>query len=161
VARQGRLDDKVALITGAESGAGRRFGGLDVVTTCAGRGTFGPRYALADLDDERWAEGMRANLDTAVVTARESLPSLIDRGGGTIVMIASLGALSSGPDSAVYTTAKTAILGLVRSIGLRRASGESDGITGTSLVVDNGQTALTQPAIPFLINQRIRASHLT
>ena len=47
---------------------------------------------------------------------------LIERGGGTIVMIASLGALAAGPESAVYTTAKTAILGLVRSIAVESGS---------------------------------------
>jgi meso-butanediol dehydrogenase/(S,S)-butanediol dehydrogenase/diacetyl reductase len=206
--------DVVAAALGA---ARERHGGLDNVTTCAGRATFGESEALADTNDDGWTAGMRANLDTAVVTARGALPLLIERGGGTIVMIASLGALSSGPDSAVYTTAKTAILGLVRSIavdygrhrvranavcpgptrspmsdgivgeyarerGISReaayaelgehvplrgpnepehiasaclflASDDSAGITGTSLVVDNGQSALTQAAIPFLIRR--------
>jgi NAD(P)-dependent dehydrogenase (short-subunit alcohol dehydrogenase family) len=198
--------------------AQERFGGLDVVTTCAGQATFGASYRLLDTSTEAWAQGMRANLDTAAVTTREALPHLIERGGGTVVMIASLGALSSGPDSAVYTTAKTAILGLVRSVavdygpwniranavcpgptrspmsdgivgsyagerGISRddayrelsetvplrapnepeeiasaclflASSESRGITGTHLIVDNGQTALSQAAIPFLIRER-------
>lgn len=202
----------------AAATAEERFGGLDVVTTCAGQATFGASYRLVDTDAAAWTQGMRANLDTAVVTTREALPHLISRGGGTIVMIASLGALSSGPDSAVYTTAKTALLGLVRSVavdygcwnvranavcpgptrspmsdgivgahadarGISRddayrelsesvplgapnepddiasaclflASSESRGITGTHLVVDNGQTALSQAAIPFLIRER-------
>jgi NAD(P)-dependent dehydrogenase (short-subunit alcohol dehydrogenase family) len=196
-----------------------QFGGVDNLTACAGKATFGDAEALTDTGAEGWAAGMRANLDTAVVSARASLPALIERGGGSIVMIASLGAISAGPDSAVYTTAKTAILGLVRSIavdygrygvranavcpgptrspmsdgivdeyagkrGISReaayaelaehvplrapnepeqiasaclflASDDSSGITGTSLVVDNGQTALTQAAIPFLIRRSL------
>jgi meso-butanediol dehydrogenase/(S,S)-butanediol dehydrogenase/diacetyl reductase len=208
-----------ALVMGeAVSEATTRFGRLDVLTTCAGQATFGEADALADVTDERWQRGMRANLDTAVVSARSALPSLIEAGAGSIVMVASIGAISSGPNSAVYTTAKTALLGLVRAIavdygrhgvranavcpgptrspmsdgivgdyaadcGITRAeayaelgahaplpgpcepeeiasaclflaSREAGGITGTSLTVDHGQSALSQAAIPFLVKRR-------
>jgi NAD(P)-dependent dehydrogenase (short-subunit alcohol dehydrogenase family) len=205
-----------ALIMGAAvTEATTRFGQLDALITCAGQATFGEGHALADVTEEHWQRGMRANLDTAVTSARTAIPSLIRSGGGSIVMIASLGALASGPSSAVYTTAKTALLGLVRAIavdygrygvranavcpgatrspmlhgmvdaygaehGLTRdeayaelgahvplpgpcepeeiasaclflASREASGITGISLTVDHGQSALTQAAIPFMV----------
>ncbi len=60
---------------------------------------------------------MRANLQTAMVSARAVLPSMME-GGGSIVMVASIGAISSGPESAVYTAAKTGLVGLVRSIAV-------------------------------------------
>jgi meso-butanediol dehydrogenase / (S,S)-butanediol dehydrogenase / diacetyl reductase len=193
-----------------------RFGRLDVVTTLAGQATFGPGDALAETSDLRWEQGMRANLETAMVSARAVLPSLMD-GGGSIVMVASIGAISSGPESAVYTAAKTGLVGLMRSIavdygrygvranavlpgptrspmsdgivgeyaaerGITRdeaydelgahvplpgpsepheiahaclflASRDSAGITGVSLTVDHGQSALSQAAIPFMVRR--------
>jgi NAD(P)-dependent dehydrogenase (short-subunit alcohol dehydrogenase family) len=207
-----------AVMRAAVSEATTRYGRLDVLTTCAGQATFGEGHALADVTEERWQRGMRANLDTAVISAREAIPSLIAAGGGSIVMIASIGAISSGPDSAVYTTAKTGLLGLVRAIavdygrdgvranavcpgatrspmlhgtvdaygaehGLTRdeayaelgahvplpgpcepeeiasaclflASREASGITGISLTVDHGQSALSQAAIPLMVRSR-------
>ncbi|HEX3804375.1 MAG TPA: SDR family oxidoreductase [Solirubrobacteraceae bacterium] len=200
----------------AVSHATSQLGRINVLTTCAGQATFGPGDALAETSDQRWEEGMRANLRTAMVSARAVLPSLID-GGGSIVMVASIGAISSGPESAVYTAAKTGLLGLVRSIavdygrcgvranavcpgptrspmsdgivgeyaaarGISRdegytelgahvplpgpcepheiasaclflASQDSAGITGASLAVDHGQSALSQAAIPFMVRR--------
>jgi meso-butanediol dehydrogenase/(S,S)-butanediol dehydrogenase/diacetyl reductase len=202
----------------AVSEATTRFGQLDVLTTCAGQATFGEADALADVTDDSWERGMRANLDTAVVSARVALPSLIEAGGASIVMVASIGAISSGPNSAVYTTAKTGLLGLIRAIavdygrhgvranavcpgptrspmsdgivgdyaagrGISRdeayaelgahvplpgpcepeeiaaaclflASRDAGGITGTTLTVDHGQSALSQAAIPFMVSSR-------
>jgi NAD(P)-dependent dehydrogenase (short-subunit alcohol dehydrogenase family) len=216
VAVAGDAADALVMST-AVTEATTRFGRLDVLTTCAGQATFGEGEALADVTDERWQRGMRANLDTAVISAREAIPSLVRAGGGSIVMVASIGAISSGPNSAVYTTAKTALLGLVRAIavdygrygvranavcpgptrspmsdgivgdyaveqGLSRdeayaelgahvplpgpcepeeiasaclflASREASGITGTSLTVDHGQSALSQAAIPFMVRK--------
>jgi NAD(P)-dependent dehydrogenase (short-subunit alcohol dehydrogenase family) len=205
------------IIRAAVDEATNRFGRLDVLITCAGQATFGEADALADVTEERSQRGMHANLDTAVVTARVALPSLVRAGAGSIVMVASIGVFASGPNSAVYTTAKTGLLGLVRAIavdygrygvranavcpgptrspmsdgivgeyaarhGLTRdeayaelgahvplpgpcerdeiaaaclflASREAGGITGTSLVVDHGQSALSQAAIPFMVRR--------
>jgi meso-butanediol dehydrogenase/(S,S)-butanediol dehydrogenase/diacetyl reductase len=205
-----------ALLDAAVIDATSQFGRISVLVTCAGHATFGPGDALAEVSDQRWAQGMRANLETAMVSARAVLPSLID-GGGSIVMVASIGAISSGPESAVYTAAKTGLVGLVRSIavdygrhgvranavcpgptrspmsdgmvgeyaaarGISRdegyaelgvhvplpgpcepheiasaclflASQDSAGITGVSLAVDHGQSALSQAAIPFMVRR--------
>ena len=204
------------LLAAAVGRATTTFGRLNVLTTCAGQATFGPGDALAETTDQRWEQGMRANLQTAMVSARAVLPSLMD-GGGSIVMVASIGAISSGPESAVYTAAKTGLVGLVRSIavdygryGVRAnavlpgptrspmsdgivgeyaaehgitheeayaelgahvplpgpsepdeiasaclflASQDSAGITGVSLTVDHGQSALSQAAIPFMVRR--------
>jgi enoyl-[acyl-carrier-protein] reductase (NADH) len=42
----------------------------------------------------------------------------------------------------------------IASACLFLSSSESRGITGTHLIVDNGQTALSQAAIPLLLRER-------
>jgi NAD(P)-dependent dehydrogenase (short-subunit alcohol dehydrogenase family) len=92
-----------------------RFGGLDVLVTCAGGEGYG---ALLDLDDETWERHIRINLTTCVVPASESLPVMIDRGGGSVVVVSSVAGLSAASNLATYTTAKTGLLGLVRSLAV-------------------------------------------
>jgi NAD(P)-dependent dehydrogenase (short-subunit alcohol dehydrogenase family) len=90
-------------------------GGLDVLVTCAGGNGRG---SLLDVDETTWERHLRINLTTCVVAAREALPAIIDRGGGSIVAISSVAGLTAGSHLATYTTAKTALLGLVRSLAV-------------------------------------------
>ena len=89
-----------------------RFGGVDVLVANAGG------HGLSDAlhtDDESWARARVANLDTAFVAARETLPTLLER-RGSIVFIASIAALAAGPEVCGYTTFKHAMIGLTRSL---------------------------------------------
>jgi meso-butanediol dehydrogenase / (S,S)-butanediol dehydrogenase / diacetyl reductase len=89
-----------------------RFGSLDILVANAGGGGGG---VVLDTDDERWAEGIRLNLTTAFVAAREALPALLDR-RGSIVVVSSLAGLFAGPAMAGYVAAKHALIGLTRSL---------------------------------------------
>lgn len=92
-----------------------RFGGLDVLVTCAGADVGGG--ALADLTPDEWDAGWRANLETCRASTQAALPALIER-RGVVVVVSSVGALSSGPDSIAYQTAKAALLGFTRSVAV-------------------------------------------
>jgi meso-butanediol dehydrogenase / (S,S)-butanediol dehydrogenase / diacetyl reductase len=89
-----------------------RFGGLDVLIANAGGHGIG---AALQTDDEAWGQARRANLDSAFVAARESLPYLLER-RGSIVFVSSIAALGAGPDTCGYTTYKHAVIGLTRSL---------------------------------------------
>jgi meso-butanediol dehydrogenase / (S,S)-butanediol dehydrogenase / diacetyl reductase len=91
------------------------FGGLDIVVANAGLGFGG---AAADVDDEHWQQTLDVNLTGAFRLARATLPSLVERGGGSIVLVSSVSALVSGTDGAAYVTSKAAMLGLARSIAV-------------------------------------------
>jgi NAD(P)-dependent dehydrogenase (short-subunit alcohol dehydrogenase family) len=95
--------------------ATERFGGLDVLVANAGAEGFG---ALADVDEDVWERGVRANLTTCVVSAREALPVLVERGQGSIVIISSVAAITAGPGMVNYNTTKTALLGLTRALAV-------------------------------------------
>lgn len=99
----------------AVSAAVERFGGLDAVVANAG-GTGTP--AAADTDDDSWRAALDSNLTSAFLAARESLPALLERGGGSIVIVASEAALVAPPGLVGYVAAKTALLGLMRSLAV-------------------------------------------
>jgi meso-butanediol dehydrogenase / (S,S)-butanediol dehydrogenase / diacetyl reductase len=91
------------------------FGGLDVVIANAGLGFGG---ATADVGDEHWQRTLDVNLTGAFRLARAAIPSLIEHGGGSIVLVSSTAGLVSGMGNAAYETSKAALLGLARSIAV-------------------------------------------
>jgi meso-butanediol dehydrogenase / (S,S)-butanediol dehydrogenase / diacetyl reductase len=103
----------------AEAAVGQaveRFGGLDLLVTCAGSAEMG---SLLEMDPADWATSLRNNLESAVVSSRASLPALVDRGGGcSITLVSSVGGLTAAPQIASYSTAKAALLGLMRSLAV-------------------------------------------
>jgi meso-butanediol dehydrogenase/(S,S)-butanediol dehydrogenase/diacetyl reductase len=92
--------------------AERRFGGLDVLVANAGGHGVGPTVRMSDLS---WKQSAHDNIDTAFVSAREALPSLIRR-RGAIVVVSSIAGLFAGPDAVGYVTMKHACIGLARSL---------------------------------------------
>ena len=92
--------------------ARERFGGLDHLVANAGGHGFS---AVGRTDDAEWAASLHANLTTAFVSVRKCLPELSET-RGSIVIVSSIAGLAAGPDTAGYTTAKHALLGLTRSI---------------------------------------------
>ena len=100
---------------GAVDAAVQRFGGLDILVANAGGEGGG---AVTDIGDETWRSSLDANLTSAFACAREALPRLIDRGGGSIVVVSSVAGVATGPEMASYTAAKHALIGLTRSLAV-------------------------------------------
>lgn len=96
-----------------------RFGGIDVLVANAGMEAFG---SAEDVDLEDWGQVQRTNVDGVLHGVRAVAPSMRVRGGGAIVVMSSVAGLSSGPQYAAYVTAKTAVLGLTRSLAVDLAA---------------------------------------
>lgn len=108
VADAGREEDmKMAIATVLD-----RHGRLDMLI--ANAGGFG-QGSCSDTELADWHKAFEANLNTAFVSAKESLPLLI-RQRGAIVLVASIAALAAGPKVCGYTTFKHALIGLSRSL---------------------------------------------
>lgn len=92
-----------------------RFGGLDIVVANAGVGFGG---SAGDVTDEHWHRTIEVNLTAPLLLVRASLPALIDRGAGSIVLVSSIAAFVSPTDSAAYDASKAALVGLARSLAV-------------------------------------------
>ena len=88
------------------------FGGLDAVVNCAGIYPTGKR--LEDVSDAEWDRTIAVNLTAMFRVCRATLPLLRAAGGGSIVNIASVHAVSTVSGVPAYATSKAAIVGLSR-----------------------------------------------
>jgi NAD(P)-dependent dehydrogenase (short-subunit alcohol dehydrogenase family) len=98
---------------------GEQFGGIDVLVSNAGIQRYGD---VLGTSEELWNEVMDVNLKSCFHVAKAALPLMIQRGGGAIVVVASVQAFTAVGNSAAYVTAKHALLGLVRAMSLDYAS---------------------------------------
>lgn len=101
-----------AAMAKAVAGITEQFGGIDVLVANAGGHGAG---ATTEMSDETWALATRLNLDTAFVSARACLPSLIER-KGAIVVVSSIAGLFAAPEAIGYITMKHALIGLAKSL---------------------------------------------
>jgi glucose 1-dehydrogenase/3-oxoacyl-[acyl-carrier protein] reductase len=122
--------------------------------------------AAADVDDERWQRTLDVNLTGAFRLARAAIPSLVERGGGSIVLVSSVSALVSGTDGAAYVTSKAAMLGLARSIAVDygpsgiRANALCPGWVETPMGDRSMETLMTKHGISLGEAYRLVTQHI-
>ncbi len=105
-----------------------RFGGIDVLVNNAGIYQTEP-IEQTDLAD--WDRVMAVNIRGAFLGTRAIIPLMRDRGGGSIVNVASTTALVGSRRSSAYGASKAALLSLSRHTAIQHAA---DGIRANTLV---------------------------
>lgn len=115
-----RMDQATAMADAAKDA----FGGIDVlINNAALYGALtGGRFDSIPEDD--WDAAMAVNVKGIWNCCKAVVPAMRERGGGSIVNIASLAATYGLPYALHYTTSKAAVIGLTR--GLAREIGRDD-----------------------------------
>jgi len=91
------------------------FGTVDILVNNAGIQRYG---TVTETSADDWDLVMNVNLKSLFLCAKYSIPFMLQKNKGVIINIASVQAFVSQQKVAAYTTAKTAILGLTRSIAV-------------------------------------------
>jgi NADP-dependent 3-hydroxy acid dehydrogenase YdfG len=86
-----------------------RFGRLDAIVLNAGVGMYG---GILDHSDSEYAEMVDSNVNGTVWGVRAAVPELLARGGGDIIVVASVAGIRGGGNEAVYAATKAAQVGL-------------------------------------------------
>ena len=123
----------------------RRHGGLDLAVLNAGVAT-GPGW-LETLDLERYDLVRAVDLDGVVYGVAAALPALRARmretgRAGSVVSVASLAGLTPTADDLPYAAAKTAVVGLSRSLGEALAR---EGLSADAICPGFADTAMVDP----------------
>lgn len=139
-------------------------GGLDVAYLNAGVTTG--NGDLASLTEEQYRRIMGANVDGVVYGMRAAIPAMERRGGGAIVVTASLaGIIAFAPDP-IYTLTKHAVVGLVRAMAPQllakgiTVNAVNPGIVDTPLVGEEGKARLQAAGFPLIPASDIAAAVL-
>jgi 2-keto-3-deoxy-L-fuconate dehydrogenase len=91
-----------------------RVSDVDVLCNCAG---FVEHGTILDTDEKGWAFSFDLNVTSMYRTIRAFLPSMLERGGGSIVNIASVASTVCGvPNRCAYGASKAAVIGLTKSV---------------------------------------------
>lgn len=91
------------------------LGRLDIVVLNAGTWAGAP---IVETTEAAWDSLLDLNLKGAFLTLKHALPPLIAQQRGTVIGIASLGALVGQPGSAAYAASKWGLRGLLESAAL-------------------------------------------
>lgn len=106
---------KESEVEGAVNKIRQRYGAIDVLVNNAGI----QRYStITETSEEEWDLVMNVNLKSAFLCAKHVIPVMQKNGSGIIINVSSVQAFLSQQKVAPYTTAKTAMLGLTRSIAV-------------------------------------------
>lgn len=89
--------------------AKERFGTIDAVVANAGIGMYG---SILDYSDDEVNRMMRTNYEGTVHIVRATLPTMLDKAEGDIVIVSSVAGFRSGADEAIYSGTKHAQVGL-------------------------------------------------
>lgn len=91
------------------------FGDIDVLVNNAGM----VKYAtVTEATEEEWDLILNVNLKGAFLCAKYCIPSMLKKSKGVVINVSSVQAFISQQKVAAYTTSKSALLGLTRSIAV-------------------------------------------
>jgi NAD(P)-dependent dehydrogenase (short-subunit alcohol dehydrogenase family) len=91
-----------------------RHGQIDVLVNNAG--IIGPEGSLVDCPEDGWARVMAVNLTGTFLCSKAVLPSMLQRGSGRIINIASIAGKEGNPTLAAYSTSKAGVIGLTKAL---------------------------------------------
>ncbi len=93
-----------------------RLGSIDVLFNCAG---FVHHGTVLDATDDEWRFAFDLNVRSMFWTIRAFLPGMLDKGGGSIINVASAASSHKGaPLRFVYGSTKAAVVGLTKSVAV-------------------------------------------
>ena len=116
-----------------------RFGRIDGLVNNAGLTQVGP---FLEIDPAEWDAVIATDLTGAFHTCRAVLPSMVERGSGSIVNVASRLGQIGVAETAAYSAAKAGLIGLTRSLAREfgpkgiRVNAVAPGMTITDMTTD-------------------------
>ena len=105
-------DQCEALIEAVHTNYGR-------VDTFIANATVNPLYGpLAELSDEAFNKVMTSNVQSLIWFANSAMPLMAEQGGGSFIVVSSIGGLRGSSTLGAYGISKTADVGVVRSLAV-------------------------------------------
>ncbi len=124
--------------------AGERFGGVDVMF--ANAGISGGLANIFDTDVALITEVLRVNLIGPFLAIKHAAPRIAERGGGAIVLTASVAGIRSGAGSPAYSASKAGVINLAMTAA-QQLSGSN--VRVNALCPGLTETGMTKPTFDY------------
>jgi len=130
------------------------FGGVDILVNNVGLGKGG---GLLEATDDEWREAFDQTLLPAVRASRAAVPHMQRRGGGAIIMIASIYGREAG-GRMTYNAVKAAEISLAKSLAQQLASSNIrvNSVSPGSILFEGGSWWKRQQADPAWIAEFVK-----
>ena len=92
-----------------------QYGRIDVLLNSAG---ISPLGKITEISEADWDECLNIDLKSIFLTAKYTIPHMINQGGGVILNVAGTFGIRPGSDKPAYSTAKAGAINLSRAIAL-------------------------------------------
>ncbi len=115
------------------------FGKVDVLVNNAG---INVRKSTSEMPEEDWDSVMDISVKGSFLVSQALMPGMMDRRYGRIIMLGSIMSFVSIPNRAAYASAKSALLGLTRTLALE---GAAHGVTVNCLCPGPFETEMNRP----------------
>jgi NAD(P)-dependent dehydrogenase (short-subunit alcohol dehydrogenase family) len=98
-----------------------RYGGIDILYNNAGISP-GDDASILETEPEAWGRVQAVNTRGVYLCCKHGIPHLLERGGGSVINVASFVALLGAATSQIsYTASKGAVLAMTRELGVQFA----------------------------------------
>jgi 2-keto-3-deoxy-L-fuconate dehydrogenase len=114
-AELGERAEPLALDVRDEAAVAAAVEGLDVLANIAG---VGSTTNAPDTPVEVWDDVFAVNTRGTFLCCKHAIPSMVERGGGAIVNMASVAGLVGLPNRAAYCASKGAVISLTRALAI-------------------------------------------
>ncbi|MBX9881102.1 MAG: SDR family oxidoreductase [Sphingomonas sp.] len=131
-------------VAAAVAKACEAFGGLDVMF--ANAGISGGMANILDTTPELFAEVLRVNLIGPFLAVKHAAPKIAERGGGAIVLTASVAGIRSGAGSPAYSASKAGVINLAQ-VSAQQLSGSN--VRVNALCPGLTETGMTKPTFDY------------
>jgi len=128
------------------------WGAVDVLVANAGAGVSA---SLAKTTDEQWQRMLDLNLTAPFRCMRRAIPTMVERGNGRIIVVASIAARIGEPYISAYTASKHGVLGLVRSAASELAG---TGVTANAVCPGYVDTPMTDATVAGIVSKTGRSA---
>lgn len=132
------------------------LGGIDILVNNAALMAQATAHTTLEYPSELWDRAFAVNVKGSWICARAVVPSMVDRGGGSIVNQSSLGAF---PAESVYGITKLAVIGLTTTLARELgAANVNVNCIAPGLTQSKAGAALTPDGSPYVEMMTARAA---
>lgn len=130
----------------------RRYQSIDVLVNNAGIG--GKAAPAAEYPEQEWRRVMAVNLDGVFYCTKAVLPSMLARGSGRIINVASISGKEGNPNMCGYSSSKAGVIGFTKALGKELATkGIYVNCVTPAVIETEILNQLTEEAVNYMISK--------